>query len=110
MKLYTINATPVSTSFTDSINKRRVEAYPERVASILSNYGLDGFTIYKVDGYWKGEAEVSFKIEVAVDGELDKNILEDLRYIFKQEAVMLTTPENDVIFWDEDTAKAEGLL
>lgn len=124
MKLYTINATPVR-GFTQlthelqrdirrrydtltAINRRGIEFYADDVARVLSNFGIDGFTIYKVDGYWKGKAEQSFKIEIALDDETNPGgegahstaemIAMELRDMYNQEAVMLTLPNNEVEF------------
>lgn len=119
MKLYTINATPVRTreqimdtigvampsnkvlsdSEVASINEVSIREYPSIVSEVLASYDIDGFTIYKVDGYWKGEPEVSFKIEVATDNEWA--VLETSRRLkttYGQDAVMLTLPNNSVKF------------
>lgn len=113
MKLYTINATPIRKfkQLSDSekkyirkgedtlnaINARALEIYPGAVALTLAKHGIDGFTIYPVQGYWKGEAEDSFKIEIATDGDVGM-IASELRDIFNQEAVMLTNPNGEVEF------------
>jgi len=113
MKLYTLNATPIRnykqlTSELQSdikrkrdtlkaINAREVEFYPETVADILKKHGVDGFTIYQVQGYWMGESETSFKIEIATDGGVGM-IASDLRDAFNQDAVMVTHPDNTVEF------------
>lgn len=114
MKLYTLNATPMrrwdqleapaSDSHLDtrkkdidSINKMALEEYPRVVARVLAKHGIDGFTIYKVDGYWQGVPEVSFKIEVATDGGVGM-IASELRDLYNQDAVMVTHPDNTVEF------------
>lgn len=97
MKLYTINATPVRVDVSENENKTRIEQYPQVVAELLAKHGIDGFTIYPVQGYWKGEAEDSFKIEIATDGDVGM-IASELRDIFNQEAVMLTNPNGEVEF------------
>lgn len=126
MKLYVLNATPnrsrieqfnggVALNMTqeqmDGINRIEIEAYPKTVARVLMNFGLDGFTIYKVDGYWKGTPEVSFKIEVALDdgsndGGADARstiemVAEELRALYNQDSVMLTHPDGTVEFIEE---------
>lgn len=115
MKLYTINATPVQSHnqmvqsgyrITDEnsvahINKLNIEEYPLVVADILDKHGVDGFTMYQVQGYWEGESEVSFKIEVALDDELSETIgaiAKDLRDMYNQDSVMVTYPDNHVEF------------
>lgn len=87
MQLYTITATPVQNAkqYKESLgaampsnkilnddevkafNALALKDYPRAVAQVLANFGIDGFTIYKVKGYWKSEAEASFKIELALD-------------------------------------------
>lgn len=111
MKLYTINATTIRPELTEFGNQTRLEGYPQRVAQILAKHGIDGFTMYQVQGYWKGEPEVSFKIEVAiddkhwtVDGDVYsvtarvEKICEELRDEYSQDSVMLTLPDNSVKF------------
>jgi len=102
VKLYTINATPVLSDNSVETNDFNCQAYPQRVAGILKKHGIDGFTIYLVTGYWQGEEETSFKIEIAT--ELDSvvmfNICNELRTRFNQESVMLTYPSGNVEFID----------
>lgn len=100
MQLYTINATTVRPELTEYGNATRLEGYPQRVSQILALYGIDGFTMYQVMGYWKGEPEVSFKIEVATELSLDKmlEICATLRDEYSQDSVMLTLPDNSVEF------------
>lgn len=98
MKLYTINATPVQVKFTDIENAMRVEKYPQEIAKLLGEYGIDGFTIYEVNGFWQGISERSFKIEIASDGEISREMLERLRDEYEQDAIMLTNPDNTVEF------------
>ena len=99
MKLYTINATPVKDTDSLTANAKKVGAYPDFVAGILANFDINGFTIYKVQGYWLGTAEDSFKIEIATDNEANVHkICTLLRDEFNQDAVMLTNPDNSVRF------------
>lgn len=96
MKLYTINATWVR----PNVTTLRVP-YSHTVSNVLGDYGIDGFTLYEVDGYWMGVNEVSYKIEVALTDEQAKSILEvceKLRALYDQDAVMLTYPDNSVEF------------
>lgn len=114
MKLFTLNATPmrrpdqlskpasISTvdmreKDIDTINKQAVAEYPRVVARVLAKHGIDGFTIYKVDGYWQGVPEISFKIEIATDGGVGM-IASELRDLYNQDAVMVTYPDNTVEF------------
>ena len=111
MKLYTINATPWREDIILKHNNENVQNYPYKVAKVLSKHGIDGFTMYQVRGYWMGEPEVSFKIEIAiddkhwtVDGDIYsvtarvEKICEELRYMYNQDSVMLTLPDNSVKF------------
>lgn len=99
MKLYTINATPEQGKYTKQQNRDNHKLYPARVAEVLAQHKIDGFTIERVDGYWQGVPEKSYKISVATDDgtELDR-VCELLRDMFQQDAVMLTSPDNSVKF------------
>ena len=99
MKLYTINATCEQHKYTIQENKTNHKSYPARVAEVLAQHKIDGFTIERVDGYWQGVPEKSYKISVATeDGtELDR-VCELLRDMFQQDAVMLTDDKNNVRF------------
>ena len=113
MKLYTINATPVrnreqyakvmpsnkvlTDEELDKLNAIAIEQYPSDVAELLAKYDIDGFTIYQVQGYWKGTPEVSFKIEIASDVPVNM-VASILRDRFNQEAVMVTNPNGEVEF------------
>lgn len=97
MRLYTINATPVRVSNSDKLNNTPVDKYPRRVSEILASNGINGFTIEKVQGYWQGVPEISYKIGIATDGIDDiMSICNTLKDVFNQEAVMLTYPDNSV--------------
>ena len=101
MKLYTLNATPVREDVSDYDNQVRIDNYPKVVAKIMASNGFDGFTIYKVDGYWMGKAEVSFKIELATEVKNAHKVNElakDLRDMYNQDSVMVTYPDNHVEF------------
>lgn len=99
MKLYTINATCEQHKYTLSENRANHKVYPKRVAEILAQHKIDGFTIERVSGYWQGVPEKSYKISVAVDdGSILDEVCELLRDMFQQDAVMLTNPDNSVKF------------
>lgn len=113
MKLYVLNATPVQskeqmveagyditeTNTVEHNNSVHLEEYPRVVSSLLQKYGIDGFTMYQVQGFWMGSSEVSFKIEIATDAAYKiRNIADELRTMYNQDSVMLTTPENSVEF------------
>ena len=99
MKLYTINATCEQIKYTKQINKARHAKYPDMVSHILQGYGIDGFTIQTVQGYWQGVAEKSYIITVATDDEvIVDRVAETLRYMYNQDAVMVTYPDNTVKF------------
>lgn len=99
MQLYTLNATPVRVDIDNATNDARCQDYPQFVAALLQKYGVDGFTIYEVQGFWQAVKERSFKIEIASDTKvvIDK-IAVELRDMFNQDAVMLTNPDNSVEF------------
>jgi hypothetical protein len=99
MKLYTINATPVRAEASKAKNDEMCAKYPAEVASILKAYGFDGFTIQEVAGYWQGKPERSFKIELAAEPSsvindkinIIETIAQELRDVYKQDSVMLTS-------------------
>jgi hypothetical protein len=104
MKLYTINATPWQAGSGVDYNNNACDKYAGMVACILDDNGIDGFTIYEVQGYWQGKPERSFKIEIAIDdstiGLYMKivNICNRLKTRFCQDSVMLTAPDGEVSF------------
>lgn len=99
MKLYTINATCEQHKYTIQQNRANHKVHSSRVAEVLAQHKIDGFTIERVQGYWQGIPEKSYKISVAIDAgdELDK-VCELLRDMFQQDSVMLTSPDNSVKF------------
>lgn len=125
MKLYTITATPVRSleqltalerknvnnnlTSLDEINKAHLSDYAEFVSGVLKGYGFDGFTIYQTSGYWQGNSEPSFKIELAAEPEsvindklnIIETIAEELRAVYNQDATMVTYPDNSVVFIEE---------
>lgn len=105
MRLYTINATPVRESNSDISNKNAIALYPTAVEKVMTSKGIYGFTIYRVQGYWQGKSEVSFKIEVALDDNDAHDIpeiAEILRAMYNQDSVMITSPDNNVTFIGEE--------
>lgn len=113
MKLYTITATPVQSkeqmikagydiqpdNTVEHINELHTGEYSQVVADILEAYGVNGFTIYPVQGYWMGKAEQSFKIEIAGISYIKASkICNELRDTYNQDAVMLTNPDGRVEF------------
>jgi hypothetical protein len=99
MKLYTITATPYHVYNSEADNKKLVEEYPKAIANVARANGIDGYTLYKVDGVWQGYSEPSFKIEIATeDVPAVIRLCHDLREIYNQDAVMLTNPDNTVVF------------
>lgn len=99
MKLYIINATCEQHKYTIQQNKNNHKLYTARVAEVLAQHNIDGFTIESVEGYWKGVPEKNYKISVAVDdGSILDNVCELLRDMFQQDSVMLTMPNNTVKF------------
>ena len=104
MKLYTINATPWQAGLPNATNNVFCDSYAKFVSGVLYEHGIDGFTFYEVVGFWEGEQERSFKIEIARDDDENENELLDicdvLRKLYNQDSVMLTYPDNTVVFID----------
>jgi hypothetical protein len=99
MKLYTINATCEQGKYTIQENASNHKTYSISVSEILAEHNIDGFTIERVEGYWQGKPERSYKISVAVDNDSNIDaICEQLRDTYQQDAVMLTMPDNSVKF------------
>ena len=99
MKLYTINATCEQHKYTIQQNAEHHKVYAASVAEILSEHNVDGFTIERVEGYWQGVPETSYKISVALEDDSELDIIcEKLRDTYQQGAVMLTYPDNSVKF------------
>lgn len=99
MQLYTINATCEQVKYTIQQNRDNHKLYPSRVAEVLAQHKIDGFTIERVEGYWQGVPEKSYKISVALDdASVVDSICEMLRDMFQQDAVMLTDDKNNVRF------------
>lgn len=100
MRLYTINATPQRYDVSDEENAKRHLGYARYVSDALANFGIDGFTIQQVEGYWQGLSEISYIITVATDkGDLTIDMVCDmLRLQYNQDAVMVTYPDNSVKF------------
>lgn len=114
MKIFTITATPVQSkaqmikagydispdNTVEHINKLHMGEFPKVVAENLQACGIDGFTMYEVNGYWQGVAEKSFKIEIAIDSDPERvyTVAKVLRDMYNQDAVMVTLPNNSVNF------------
>lgn len=99
MKLYTINATCEQVKYTIQQNLEHHKVYSSSVSEILQEHNIDGFTIERVEGYWQGKPERSYKISIALDDDsIIDNICEMLRDTYQQDAVMLTSPDNSVKF------------
>ena len=102
MQLFTINATPERYDVTEAENLTRHKNYAMAVSNVLSNFGIDGFTIQEVQGFWQGVAEQSYIITVAIDDDTNSSgqdaratiemIAEELRLTYNQDAVMVTYP------------------
>ena len=100
MQLYTINATWVrpDDSGMTKLQYRDGSIYRRVVSDMLASYGIDGFTIQEVQGFWQGVAEQSYIITVATElGGIDI-VAEKLRSIYNQDAVMVTYPDGSVKF------------
>ena len=69
-------------------------------ANFLKNQKLfDGFTIYKVEGYWKGDYEKTFILEI-VTNDKDKiiQLVNKYKTAFRQESVMVIITEDKTEF------------
>ena len=99
MKLYTINATCERPEFDRYKQALYHDRYASNVSDVLSRFGIDGFTLQQVQGYWQGVPERSYIITVATDNEgAIEKISERLRDMYNQDAVMVTYPDNTVKF------------
>ena len=112
MQLYIINATPQRYDVSDDENARRHAGYATNVSDVLSRWGIDGFTIQEVQGYWQGKPERSYIITVALDKQIPvdtgegslnsdtiiKAVAGELRDMYNQDAVMVTYPDSSVKF------------
>ena len=91
MQLYTINATSIRPEYSDKINQARFENMPYMLADTFKRVGIDGFTLYEVVGFWMGEREPSYKIEVLTELDFDvmAELCEQIRHVYNQDAVIL---------------------
>ena len=91
MKLFTINATSIRPEYSAKVNQARFDKMPKILSSMLARHGIDGFTVYPVIGYWQGEREDSYKIELSTKLEFDvmAELREQIRHVYNQDAVIL---------------------
>lgn len=58
------------------------------IPEVLADYGIDGFTLTKAEGYWKGQPEPSLAIYVSgIDHDNAVAIARDLAARYDQESV-----------------------
>lgn len=102
-RTFTINATCERLDASEAENTKRHNGYAMTVCNALGAFGIDGFTLQKVNGYWRGTAEKSYIITVATDATDDaiERVCESLRAMYDQEAVMLTYPNGTVAFIEQ---------
>ena len=95
MQLYTINATSIRPEYSDKINKARFDNMPYMLSDTFQSVGIDGFTLYEVIGFWMGERERSYKIEVLTELDFDvmAGLCEQIRHVYNQDAVILQCGE-----------------
>ena len=95
MQFYSINATSYRDEYSDEINQARFKNMPSMVSDTLRSVGIDGFTIYEVIGFWEGEREPSYKIEVWTELDFDvmAGLCELIRYAYNQDVVILQCGE-----------------
>ena len=95
MKLYTINATSIRPEYSAKVNQARFDNMPYMLADTFKSVGIDGFTLYEVVGFWMGEREPSYKIEVLTELDFDgmAELCEQIRHVYNQDAVILQCGE-----------------
>ena len=70
----------------------------------LASELFDGFTWQEANGFWKGEGEISYKLEIIptpASGDIAESVFYLARYIkktYRQEAVLVSTEEINVAF------------
>ena len=85
-------------------NSQRIIQKQEIIAFLNSYYtgdgsGLFGYTLIQVDGYWHGENETSFIVQIAIDEPILVTMIgTDYKLTFFQESVMLVLPSGLVTF------------
>ena len=95
MQLYTINATSIRPEYNEKVNKARFDNMPYMLSDTFKSVGIDGFTLYEVIGFWMGERERSYKIEVLTELNFDvmAGLCEQIRHAYNQDAVILQCGE-----------------
>lgn len=95
MQLFTINATSYRREYSDEINRARFDNMPYMLSDTFKRVGIDGFTLYEVIGFWEGEREPSYKIEVLTELDFDviAGLCEEIRHVYNQDAVILQCGE-----------------
>ena len=79
-----------------------IRDFPGRIIYELADLWLpmDGYTLTEVTGTWKGEREISFKLEVVADhSEWPSvyNLATAIKNRFEQEAVLVQVLDADVV-------------
>ena len=102
MQLYTINATWVRPDDSGMTKLQYSDGgiYKRVVSDMLASFGIDGFAIQEVQGYWQGVPEKSYIITVATDKSSDiiEQFAESIRSVYDQDAVMIAYPNGSVKF------------
>jgi hypothetical protein len=60
----------------------------------LVDYYFESFTVYRTDGFWQGNKELSLCIEIIHENrtaEIVKELARDIKKLNSQEAVLLTS-------------------
>lgn len=61
----------------------------EKAIEIISQY-FDSFSCYEIDGYWKGKAENTLKVEIVTENSPnDTSMIDDLKRALKQESILM---------------------
>ncbi len=62
----------------------------ERIESIVTSHGVDGFAMLTGVGYWKGQREGALTLEfIGADGKTIRSIAEAIKVWNQQEAVLI---------------------
>ena len=69
------------------------DTYKDKIINCLSINNINGATLYKPTGIWKGEKENSFIVEVLdTDNNLENNIkhfITDIKFLFNQNCILV---------------------
>lgn len=89
--------------FGTNIPNSNIVVSKQQITNFLNSFDqLFGYTLIQVDGYWHGENEISFIVQIAIEvSSLVESIGREYRLTFLQESVMLILPGGTVIFLED---------